>query len=67
MTVDDDKFIRAVALLADIHRHLAAGRSIHPNNTSVLNGTHKVPDWCPTLTDYVAGVLRELDADKVLA
>jgi|GEM_PF-5232332 len=66
IAVDEEKYVRAVALLADIHRHLKAGNSIHPSAVEVLNPDPDTftKEHAPTITEYIGGVLDELKAGK---
>lgn len=64
---NEDK-LQLLALLSDIHAHLASGRSIDPKSVEVLNPN---PDeWtkenAPSITEYIGGILEEMMARDLL-
>lgn len=60
-----DEKARMLAMLSDIHRHLAAGKTIAPNNKSVLFDPEDFAD-APTLTELLGAMLDELGAKDFL-
>lgn len=57
--------VELLCLLKDIHRRLAAGRSISPNARDIfLEEGSKL--GAPTVTEYLAGKLADFKADDVI-